>query len=201
LPIHKAYTSQTAPSLNQMTAPVARKSFLDFTPDELATVNNSLLHSYLTNFKDTTFSAYLVGTYQVINTRKLTRSDIIMEGIAVQFRAYLQPDEFNKLAPYPVVLELILPTKDVPNTIGYQKGDMIEINITPYFASLLHVGIIEQKDDDTIIRLTAVSLANRIKPPHKKSLSLKPPSELNLQARFPLFPNKLPPIKAPDQIE
>ena len=201
LPVHKAYTSQTAPSHPPAMAPVLRKSFLKFSPEELKTVNRSLLHSYLTNFKEITFCSYLVGSYQITASRKLTQSDIIKEGIAIQFRAYLQPDEYNKIAPYPVVAEIIFPTKNTSIYKDFKPGKMLDLNITPYFASLLHVGVIEQKDDDTIIRLTAVSLAEKMKSPLKKTFKLTPPSELNLDAHYPLFPADLPKVKAPGPIQ
>lgn len=198
LPEHKAYTSQTAPSLPTEPAPVLRKSYLEFTAKELSIVNRSLLHSYLTNFREKTFCAYLEGRYRVTTSRKLTQDDIITQGFAVQLRAYLQPDEYNKIAPYPVVIELIFPTAYADSHKGYKTGDMLEIEITPYFASLLNVGKIEQQDDDTIIRLTAVSLAERLSPPHEGPFDLTPPAELNLHATFPLFP-EISPSSPPQQ--
>jgi len=192
LPEHKAYTSQTAPRHPSATAPFLRKSYLKFSDEELAAVNHDLLHSYLTSFQDATFCAYLEGSYQVISARKLTRDDIITEGFAVQLRAFLQPDEYNKIAPYPVIAEIIFPTPKYADSYkGYHKGDMLKLSITPYFASLLNIGKIEQKDDDTMIRLTAVSLASKIRPPHQGAFDLAPPTELNLQGKLPLFPNKL----------
>jgi len=197
LPEHKAYTSQTAPGHPANSAPFLRKSFLEFLEPELATVNHSLLHSYLTNFQTNTFCTYLKGPYRVTNTRKLTKDDIIEQGFVVQLRAYLQPDEYNKIAPYPVVAEIIFPTSHTDYHKGYQKGDMLELGITPYFASLLHVGKVEQKDDDTIILLTAVSLAEKINPPHEGPFNLTPPTELKLHAKFPLFSKELPAVEAP----
>lgn len=197
IPEHKAYTSQTAPSHPSAPAPVLRKSYLDFSEDELNVVNRSLLHSYLTNFRENTFCTYLEGTYRVTATRKLTQNDIITQGFAVQLRSYLQPDEYNKIAPYPVVAEIIFPTNHVDSYQGFKKGDTIELGVTPQFASLLHVAKIEQEDDDTIIRLTAVSLASKIRPPHSGPFDLLPPVEINLHADFPLFQGALPKEKAP----
>jgi hypothetical protein len=197
LPEHKAYTSQTAPRHPAASAPTLRKSYLEFSEDELATVNHGLLHSYLTQFQENTFCAYLEGSYQVITSRKLTQNDIITEGFAVQLRAYLQPDEYNKIAPYPVVAEIIFPTTYSDSYKGYHKGDMLKMGITPYFASLINIGKIEQKDDDTIIRLTAISLAAKIRPPHSKSFDLTPPKQLNLSGKFPLFPPKTQQLDTP----
>ena len=197
LPEHKAYTSQTAPRHEAESAPTLRKSYLQFSDSDLKTVNHSLLHSYLTSFRENTFCAYLEGDYQVISARKLTNDDIIKEGFAVQLRAFLQPDEYNKIAPYPVIAEIIFPTTYSDSYKGYHKGDMLKLGITPYFASLLHVGKIEQQDDDTIVILTAVSLAAKIRPPHEGPFDLTPPTELNLSAQLPIFPTKLPPAPTP----
>ena len=187
LPEHKAYTSQTAPKHPTSSAPTLRKSHLGFSFSELETINRSLLHSYLTNFRENTFCTYLEGDYLVTGSRKLTKSDIISEGFAVQLRAYIQQDEYSDSAPYPVIAEIIFPTPYPDSYKGFHKGDMLELGITPQFASLLHVGKVEQDDDDTIVVVTAVSLANRLRPPHEGPFDLVPPMELNLGAAFPLF--------------
>lgn len=188
LPEHKAYSSQTAPKHPVEAAATLRKSYLEFDDRELATVNKSLMHSYLTNFRSTTFCSYFQGTYKVTAARKLTRDDVISEGFAVQLRAQIQPDEYSELAPYPLIAEIIFPTPYAESYKGFHRGDMLEIDITPYFASLLHVGKIVQEDDDTIIVLTAVSLASKLRPPHEGPFDLVPPKEVNLGAEFPLFP-------------
>jgi hypothetical protein len=174
-----------------------RKSYLAFTEDELKIVNRSLLHSYLTQFRQNTFCTYLEGSYRVTATRELNKNDIITKGFAVQLRAYLQPDEYNKIAPYPVIAEIIFPTHYVNSRQGFKKGDVVELGVTPQFASLLHISKIEQPDDDTIIRLTAVSLAQQIRPPHTGPFDLSPPTEINLHAEYPLFPETIPKVKIP----
>jgi len=188
LPEHRAYTSQTAPKHPELSAPALRKSYLVFSDENLGTINRSLLHSYLTNFRENTFCAYLEGDYKVVSARKLTKDDIISEGFAVKFRAYIQPDEFSDPAPYPVITEIIFPTPYVDSYKGFHKGDIVELGITPQFASLLHVGKLTQENDDTIVVITAVSLASKIRPPHEGPFDLVPPKEVNLGAAFPLFP-------------
>lgn len=190
LPEHKAYTSQTAPKHPTGSAAALRKSYLEFTDKEIVTLNNSLMHSYLTNFRANTFCAYLQGTYKVTNARKLTQDDVISEGFAVQLRAHIQPDEYSELAPYPVIAEIIFPTPYADSYKGFHKGDMLEIDITPHFASLLHVEKWVQEDDDTILIFTAVSLASKLRPPHEGPFDLVPPKEVNLGANYPLFPHK-----------
>ena len=187
LPEPKAYTSQTAPEHPAGTATALRKSYLDFTEEDLSVVNTSLLQSYLTNFREATFCSYLKGHYKVTSSRKLTKDDIISDGFAVQFRAYIQPDEYTELSPYPVIVEIIFPTPYADSYKGFHKGDMLELEITPHFASLLHVGKVTMPEDDTIIVLTAVSLASKLRPPHEGPFDLVPPKELKLNATLPLF--------------
>ena len=188
LPEHKAYTSQTAPKHPVGSAAMLRKSYLEFNKDELKVVNKSLMQSYLTNFREATFCSYLQGTYKVTGTRKLTQQDVISEGFAVQLRSHIRPDEYSELAPYPVIAEIIFPTPYTDSHKGFHQGDMLELDITPYFASLLHVEKVVQEDDDTIIVLTAVSLASKLRPPHEGPFDLTPPNEVNLEAEYPLFP-------------
>lgn len=189
LPEHKAYTSQTAPKHPVGSAASLRKSYLEFSRDELDVVNQSLMHSYLTNFREATFCSYLQGTYKVTGSRKLTSDDVISEGFAVQLRAQFQADEYSELTSYPVLAEIIFPTPYADSHKGFHKDDLLELDITPYFASLLHVEKLEQEDDDTIIVLTAVSLASKLRPPHEGPFDLVPPKEVNLGAAYPLFSN------------
>ena len=190
LPVLKPYTSETAPKHPTSTAPIMRKRYIEFTDKELNTVNRSLMHSYLTNYREFTFCTYLEGEYRVTATRKLTRDDVISTGFAIRLRAYVQPDEYSESTPYPVIVEVIFPTPHPDAYKGFHRGDVIELGITPHFASLLHVGKIEQKEDDTIVILTTVSLAGKLKTPHAGTFNLAPPKEVNLDARFPLFNQK-----------
>lgn len=187
LPEPKAYTSQTAPKHPIGSATKLRKSYLEFTDEELTIVNQSLMHSYLTNFRSATFCAYLQGTYKVTSTRKLTKDDVISEGFAVQLRAMIQPDEYSNPAPYPVIAEIIFPTPYSNSHQGFHQGDVLELDITPYFASLLNIEKQVQEDDDTIVVITAVSLASKLRPPHEGPFDLVPPKEINLHANYPLF--------------
>jgi len=187
LPEQRAYTSQTAPKHPTSSAPTLRQSYLVFTQGELETVNRKLLHNYLTNFRENNFCIYLEGDYQVTHTRKLTRDDVISEGFAVQLRAYTRPDDYSEPTPYPVIAEIIFPTPYDNSHKGFHKGDMIELGITPQFASLLHVSKITQESDDTIVVVTAVSLASKLRPPHEGPFDLVPPKEVNLETRLPLF--------------
>ncbi len=188
LPEHRAYTSQTAPKHPTESAPTLRKSYLVFNDKELAIINRSLLHSYLTNFRENTFCTYLEGDYRVTGARKLTKDDIITQGFVVQLRAYIQPDEYSDPAPYPVIAEIIFPTPHASYYKGFHKGDTLELGITPQFASLLHVGKIVRENDDTVLVVTAVSLASKLRPPHEGPFNLVPPEELNLDAAMPVFP-------------
>ena len=196
LPEPKAYTSQTAPEHPAGSSTLLRKSYLGFSDEELAFVNKSLLHSYLVNFREHTFCHYLVGNYKVISSRKLTKDDIISQGFAVQLRAYRQPDEYTELSPYPVVAEIIFPTHYEDSYKGFHKGDMLDLGITPHFASLLHVRKATIEDDDTIVVVTAVCLASKLRPPHIGPFDMKPPVELKLNAGLPLF--KVPSATADD---
>ncbi|MGB0993659.1 MAG: hypothetical protein ACPG32_14470, partial [Akkermansiaceae bacterium] len=170
--------------------PQVRKSYLDFTESELQRLNRSLLRSYLTNFQTNTFCSYIEGEFRVVATRKLTSNDIINQGFVIQLRAYTQLDEYSDPAPYPLIVELIIPTPYADSHTGYHPGDPIELSITPHFASLLHVTKQTQEDDDTLVIATAVSLSSKLRPPHAGPYDLRPPEELNLEADYPLFQNQ-----------
>ncbi|MBT7958767.1 MAG: hypothetical protein HN759_05470 [Akkermansiaceae bacterium] len=189
LPVHKAYTFQTAPKHPTSSAATLRKSYLEFNGGELDIVNRSLMHSYLTNFREAVFCTYLVGTYKVTRTRELNKDDVISQGFAVQLRSMIQPDEYSQLTQYPLIAEIIFPTSYSNSHKGFHAGDILDLSITPHFASLLHIEKHEQDDDDTIVVLTAVSLASTLRSPHEGPFDLLPPREVKLDASYPLFPN------------
>ena len=187
LPIHTNYSEESQPSLDTIAAPELRNKFLGIDESEVDVINLSLKKSFLTNYKDRLFSLYLKGQYKVTATRELTKDDFITEGFAVQLRAFIQPDEYTKASAYPVVAEVIFPTKYRAFHKNYHAGDILEISKTSYFASILHASSIVRDDDDTIIVITAVSLANKLRPPHAGPYDLIAPLEVNLNAKFPLF--------------
>ncbi len=187
LPIHTNYASKAKPKLPTSEATTLRNQFLTFSPDEAATINNSMMRSYLTNFNEKTFSSYLKGSFKVLDARALTNEDFITEGFALKLEAYTQLDEYTDPAPYPVIAELIFPTPYSESYKGFHKGDMIKLNITPHFATILHAEKVEREDDDTIVVITAVSLASKIRPPHAGPFDLQPPNEVKLKATMPLW--------------
>ncbi len=106
----------------------------------------------------------------------------------MKLQAYTQVDEYTDPTPYPVIAEIIFSTPYSGSFEAYFAGDIIELNITPHFASVLHAETIVREDDDTIVVITAISLGSKIRPPHAGPFDLAPPSEVNLEGKLPLFP-------------
>lgn len=190
LPIHTNYAITEAPKLPTSEATKVRNQFLALNKAEAYTINSSLMRSYLTNFDQSTFSSYLKGSFKVMETRALTKDDLISEGFVIKLQAYTQPDEYTDPSPYPVIAEIIFSTRYPEAAAGFHKGDMLKLNVTPYFAAILNAEKIERADDDTIVTITVISLGGKggkIKPPHAGPFDLKPPHELNLKAKLPMF--------------
>lgn len=186
-PAHTNYTESAQPKLNTIQPAALRNKFLELDETEINIINQSLKHSFLTNFKKHTFCNYIKGTYKVVSKRELTKDDFISDGFAIQLRAYTQADEYTNATPYPVIVEIIFPTIHRKSMKGYHIGDILTIDKTPYFASVLHTSSIIRDNDDTIIVLTAISLGSKLRPPHEGAFDLKAPNEVNLEAKFPLF--------------
>lgn len=199
LPIHEDYAHISAPKLSTSRVKTLRNQLLALSATEVSTINNSMMRSYITNFKEKTFSSYLTGSFKVLETRPLTNNDVITGGFAIKLQAYTQEDQYIDPAPYPVIAEIIFPTPYSESHKGFHQGDIIKLGITPHFAAILHTKRIERDDDDTIAIITAVSLGSKIKPPHAGPLDLKPPQELNLEGKLPLFSSTVNTPKRPIQ--
>lgn len=161
--------------------------FYSMSGDQLAAHNLAFKRNYLTNFKKAKVINYLEGTYRVENTRLLTAEDFFHPGIVVHAQATVQPDELNEPSPYPVFLELLLPTKEEPAVIPFKKGDSLPLSRTYHRALILHAAKRGTANEPAVC-LTAVPLSfENYKAPDGQLLPLAAPDPLNMSAPFPVL--------------
>lgn len=187
LPVHEDYSTTTPPQLATYSPEILRNKFLALDDKELKKVNQSIMRSYLTNFRENTFCSYVQGRYKVLESRPLDDSDFISQGLVVRLQSYTQADEYTDPSPYPLIVELIFSTIHQSSYKNFKKGAPLQLSLTPHFASVLHAETKVRDDDDTILIITAISLGNKIRPPQSGPFDLKPPLEVNLQAKIPIF--------------
>ena len=185
----KAFDSLSAPKGATLSPRSLYKKYYNLNPEDISLLNDELKRVYVGNLKDTTYNTYLQGQYRVLKTRTLGTDDFISNGIAIQAQALVQPDSFHPPTPYLVLVELILPGAPNSATQSYQLGDILELNKNPYFPSILHAIRVPRQGDEPLISLSCVPLVynSKITPTRGNSFSIKPPSHLNINGKFPIF--------------
>ena len=134
--------------------------------------NDLLKRSYIRNYKQEQ-PLYVKGSFQVINARPLTKSDVITEGWVVRARSADIED---------VDIEIVLPgNKDKADP--YQAGDTLVLDQKSTFAAALHV----QKFDQERVCITLMPLSyTGFVTKDGKQFQMNPPAKLNMDAYWPL---------------
>lgn len=171
----------------------ASPSLIDNTT--LQTLNQQLKRNYITNFKNATNLNYVRGNWRILSVRELTEKDFVTQGFAVLAQALAIPsDQVNstnpELLPYPVELEIILPTAPevtIPPETEITEDNSFEIDRTRNGLIILHVARAGTLDEP-VSRLTTIPLLEKPFPLTKESqIALSPPTGINPKALFPLF--------------
>lgn len=157
---------------------------------ELEVLNVNLIKNYVTNYKQQTLITYIQGDFRVIKTKVLTENDRFNHGVAIKAEAMVKMNKFTKAQPFPVWIEIILPNAPASAAKSIAKGDLIEINKNPFFASVLFVQRIKRRDNDHIMSFSVVPLVYESpwNPPRNKAkFNISPPKKLNMDADLPIF--------------
>ena len=167
--------------------------FLD--GETLETLNVQLKRNYLTNFKAPKNLNYVRGNWRILSIRELTTDDFIQQGFAVLAQALEIPAEQEnstnpEYLPYPVELEIILPTaKDVsipPNT-EITTDNSFELRRLPHALAIIHISR-TGANDEPISRITTIPLLSSSFPLTKTAeIPLTPPLIINPKGSLPLF--------------
>ncbi len=164
--------------------------FGSLTNEELETLNTNLIKNYITNYKQQILNTYIQGDFRVIKTRVLTEKDRFMSGIAIKAEALVKLNKFTAAQTYPVWIEIILPNAPASAAADITKGDLLEINKNPFFASIIYVERIERTDNDPIMSFSVVPLVYESPwnpPRNKDKFIISPPEKLNMNANLPIF--------------
>lgn len=155
-------------------------------------LNRQFLRNYVTGFDEPSALIGVEGDYRIVGTRALTEADFLPRGLAVRARAMVRPDDFSKPAPYPVVIELLLPVSG-NGAPQFELGQLLAIRRAPHFPMVIHLG--RQLDgDEEVVRATLVPLVlGACRLGGGKAFELTPSERLNPGAGFPLFPESSKP--------
>lgn len=167
----RPYTIYTAPPGKSFAARDLLSEFYPYNLDQLNVRNDLFKRSYLKNYLHEQ-PVYLLGSFRVLNVRRLSDSDVFTNGWVVRGRSSDLED---------VDVELVMPglSKD---TAPFATGDNFNLQKRSY-ASTLHV----QRMDEDRICVTVVPLAYQAAAKAgDEVLTLTPPALLNMEAYWPI---------------
>lgn len=163
------------------------KRFYSLPDDQLAAYNRHFKRNYLTNFAKPEVVNYVEGSYRVTGARLLTPQDLFHPGLVVRAQATVLTDELTEPSPYPVIIELLLPTAEDPAPDLFPAGHVFTFSKVDHRAYILHAARIGSPNEPTAC-LTVVPLAYpNYLAPDGAPLALAPPDPLNMAATFPVM--------------
>jgi hypothetical protein len=187
IPEIKRYTVLDVPNGSSLDPRGQYARFFPMSEEKREVLNLRLIRNYLTNFERPLALTYIVGEYQVEAVRLLDEDDFISQGFVVRARAMVRPDEHSKLAPYPVLIDYLFPTKQTGAMAGFRTGDLLDVRKSPNCAAIIHVDRIED-EEDALVCLTVVPIAYG---PYQAggdvSFDIAPPEQVSPGAGFPVF--------------
>ncbi|MCW0220445.1 MAG: hypothetical protein OJI67_19110 [Prosthecobacter sp.] len=167
----RPYTIYTAPNGKSFGSRDILAEFYSYNAEQLGVRNDIFKRAYLKNYQHEQ-PMYLLGSYRVLNVRKLTDTDVFTKGWVVRARSSDLED---------VDLELVMPglAKD---TAPFVTGDVFTLQKRSY-ASTLHV----QRMEEDRLCVTVVPLAYQaLAKAGEEVLALTPPERLNMEAYWPI---------------
>ncbi len=187
LPEMKRYTVLDVPDGNALAPRELYRKFYGLKAEDLERANALLMRNYLTNFDRPLMLTYIEGDYQVERTRILGESDFLSPGFAIRAQALVNPDDFTKAAPYPVLIEYVFPTGQTAAASSFQTGDVLEVKKSPNCAVVVHVTKVQFEDEPTLC-LTVIPIAyGDYQIGDSGTFGIEPPAALKPAAGFPIF--------------
>ncbi|MGA0846267.1 MAG: hypothetical protein ACO3RV_06960 [Luteolibacter sp.] len=188
LPEIKDYQFADLPNGERLDPPGLYRRFGPITGKAQEELNQHLLRSYLTGFSQSFALSYLVGNYQLVDWRPLGSEDFITDGAVVRAWAMVKPDDFTQAAPYPVVVDLILPGVDVDSIPSKSNGAIFSFSMPPAAVTVIRVGTIKDTQGESLINLTAVPISySQPIDLDSEKLTIRPPKRVNPAGRFLMF--------------
>lgn len=155
-----AYQSINAPDGKTLSAEDVHRmfTFSDITDTDLRDLNSTLLRNYIQNIKLKKFNFYIRGKYRVTAVRKLNHQDLFQDGILIQARSLRTVGTDDRLVPFLVDIEYILPGVSEDHLTAFPEGKILTLHKVPHHASLIHVARKTRKDGETLIYISAVPI-------------------------------------------
>lgn len=142
------FTPVTAPRGKFYSAKDLYSQVYNFDKTELNAYNGILKRLYLKNYSERDDVTYIAGEWAVQSWQKMGEGDVFNSGVVIRAKSTTFPD---------AILDLALPSPDVPENFELQPGQVIKVEESSTCAAVLHI---ERQKDATMI-FTAVPLVSR----------------------------------------
>lgn len=119
-----------------------------FNPTQLTAYNGILKRYYLKNYLERDDVTYLSGEFRVLSVQRMGANDVYTSGLVIRGQSTTFPD---------AILDLALPTPDVPEKFDLAPGQIIRVEESAMCAAVLNV---DRLQDSTMI-FTAVPLISK----------------------------------------
>lgn len=178
---------QDAPSGEAADPRALYRRYAELDAESIGRLNAALMRNYLNGLEEPGLIQYVEGEFEVVETRPLDASDLFHPGFAVRSRAMIQPDEFSRPQPWPVVIDYLFPTDETYTRDWFVPGDSLSVAKVPNCAMVLHVSRVDSGDTPEV-RLTVIPIAmGNYRIGRERTLEIRPPEALNPACRLPPF--------------
>ena len=186
-PDFKAYSPKGAPEGRLFTPPEIYGWFFDMGDKGHARLNTLYRRNFMRNFDEPMAVTYVEGDFEVLATRPFGKEDFLPEGFAIRSRAMVRPDDFSPEAPYPVVVEVMVPTSDEAAAKRFEAGSRFSLSRAPNLWVVMHVGRYSQ-EDEPVVQVTVMPIGyGSLKAPSGRPVPLEVPEWVRPEGPLPLF--------------
>lgn len=183
----KAFSAESVPDGIELDATGLYSRFYPMDAGRVKKFNGSLLRNYLMNFDRSESVVHVEGGYRIEKVRALGGRDLITTGILVRARAMVRPDAGMDPAPYPVLIDCILPTRESGAAEKFRVGEMLRLGESGSRVTLLNASR-AGKGADAMLCFTVVPLVKgAFRIDEEKVVAVSPPDRVRPSAVFPLM--------------
>lgn len=186
-PALKAYSAENLPGGMELDASGLYSRFYPMDAVRLIKFNSTLMRNYLTNFDHSEAIVHVEGIYRIEKVRKLAETDFISQGVLLRARAMVSPDAGMDPAPYPVLIDCMLPTIESVGAQKFRIGDMLRLGEHGAKVTLLNVSRVG-KGADALLCFSVIPLVKgAFRIDDERVVEIEPPERLRLSSAFPLM--------------
>lgn len=185
IPELRRFAPGDAPAGGALDARGLHAKFAALTDEETRMLRARWLRDLIMNFRDPLGTVYIEGYFDIERIRPLTGDDFISSGILIGARAMVKPDEFSSAAPYPVTMDLFLPSEDPRISSLFASGD--KLVLAKGHELPVVIGAWRRKEQGaTSIQVQVVPLAYAIRGQGgREAVRLSPPGALRPEKLLP----------------